>query len=1144
MPKHCRIADYPSDIRSPNTMPKLSSKELFLACLSNPSVVRSRLEKNDVNGKPATAIKGGEGRKSTASEQSTAPLSSSLHSSLSTLEYGEVVHFCSSSPTKTTLQEGLPVHPSSESVTSDRSMSPTKAAHRSNSMASVKPLPPRTLAQARWSSSRSMKDTSPDEPSVNRVNPHVLLKDKSPRSPLKSPRRGAASMQQHSATMKSSRSLNKSSHTAKIEPSLKLNSQHTLVQVEWSSSRSIMEGIEGRMLEVDDFDTHSFSSVSSSDSACQEHAQDPLTTIRLVSSRRILDVEDDDDASIQLDIEPTRSPRRSIIKRTESERFSKTNQDVEMTPLKRLSQSVANFHVSMALAERAPEETTGDAAQPSFQANTPAHNFLLAIGNTTPESPSKASAKPKAVAAPQIVPTLRPRTDYLEAMAEARWDSSRSLYNLGALDASAHGSQKQDVAPRSPRKAPVQVLESNAATIQSLPPTTVALGILAATRWDSSWSLNSKASKTSQVADAATHKDILKKALSVHALLTSTAPSMPMKTVVLTTTPTQALPPTTVPLCMLAEARWESSRSLNSIISMTSQGADTAPRSPRKASFQKAKSVQTLMVSSALGKPSTVAVPTAAPTQTLPPTTLPLGMLAETRWDSSRSLHSNASKSSQVADTAPWSPRKAASQKSLSVQTLLTSTAPSMPMKTVVLTAAPTQALPPTTVPLCMLAEARWDSSRSLNIISSMTSQGADTAPRSPRKASFQKAKSVQTLMVSSALGKPSTVAVPTAAPTQTLPPTTVPLGMLAETRWDSSRSLNSNASKSSQVADTAPRSHRKAASQKSLSVQTLLAGMDSAPKTPVKAVTRIPTIVAPLPLTTLFTRWDSSRSLKDAPPQVPPEDESLADTIDTMEPCKNKAVALDSVSGQAMQSFSVGTLSPTNKALPPKTVHRSALTVPRCYSLRPPKDSPPKTSCENVSEVIPMTSRSPRKAMLTQKAASARLVDSNSPSRGTLPPAASVANVGVLRSDALSELRWESSRSLKKDAPPKTPVSPRKKPQDTPARVQKQTIASLSGHSKETTQPVVLNPKSILTRFSKIPSAIAASPSNQSRKSSKSKTEENGGSNRTAQRRRLSLLKSASASSKKKNCAKKKSLKDVLEEYAKIIGDFSKKGD
>jgi hypothetical protein len=753
-----------------------------------------------------------------------------------------------------------------------------------------------------------------------------------------------------------------------------------------------MEGIEGRMLEVDDFDTHSFSSVSSSDSACQEHAQDPLTTIRLVSSRRILDVEDDDDASIQLDIEPTRFPRRSIIKRTESERFSKTNQDVEMTPLKRLSQSVANFHVSMALAERAPEETTGDAAQPSFQANTPAHNFLIAIGNTTPESPSKASAKPKAVAAPQIVPTLRPRTDYLEAMAEARWDSSRSLYNLGALDASAHGSQKQDVAPRSPRKAPVQVLESNAATIQSLPPTTVALGILAATRWDSSWSLNSKASKTSQVADVATHKDILKKALSVHALLTSTAPSMPMKTVVLTTTPTQALPPTTVPLCMLAEARWDSSRSLNSIISMTSQGADTAPRSPRKASFQKAKSVQTLMVSSALGKPSTVAVPTAAPTQTLPPTT--------------------------------------------------------------------------------------------------------------------------------------------------------VPLGMLAETRWDSSRSLNSNASKSSQVADTAPRSPRKAASQKSLSVQTLLAGMDSAPKTPVKAVTRIPTIVAPLPLTTLFTRWDSSRSLKDAPPQVPPEDESLADTIDTMEPCKNKAVALDSVSGQAMQSFSVGTLSPTNKALPPKTVHRSALTVPRCYSLRPPKDSPPKTSCENVSEVIPMTSRSPRKAMLTQKAASARLVDSNSPSRGTLSPAASVANVGVLRSDALSELRWESSRSLKKDAPPKTPVSPRKKPQDTPARVQNQTIASLPGHSKETTQPVVLNPKSILTRFSKIPSAIAASPSNQSRKSSKSKTEENGGSNRTAQRRRLSLLKSASASSKKKNCAKKKSLKDVLEEYAKIIGDFSKKGD
>jgi hypothetical protein len=240
---------------------------------------------------------------------------------------------------------------------------------------------------------------------------------------------------------------------------------------------------------------------------------------------------------------------------------------------------------------------------------------------------------------------------------------------------------------------------------------------------------------------------------------------------------TKAFPPMTVCRASLAEARWDSSRSLN----------DSPPKLPTEET-----AAEVSLLSAASSHSASV-----AETKTLPPMTVCRALLSEARWDSSRSLNDSPPKlpaeddksnnhSLNVDDKAPQTTRKSA-------EVNPPSTVSSQPAAV-----AETKTLPPMTVCRALLSEARWDSSRSLNDSppklpteegdSSDDSQNVDDkAPRTPRK---------------SAEVSPLNAATETKA----LPPTTVCRALLAEARWDSSRSLND-----CNVEDKAPRSPRKA---------------------------------------------------------------------------------------------------------------------------------------------------------------------------------------------------------------------------------------------------------------------------------------------------------------------------------------------
>lgn len=1052
-------------------MPKLSSKELFLACLSNPTVVRSRLEKGDgpavgeltlhhVGDNETSPLQSKEvtsSRPLSANSRSLTATSndSSFHSSMTSMEEIEVVHMCPSSPTKQKQQSGLPVH-SSDSVTSRLSLSLTREQHRRNSESSLKPLPPRTLAQARWSSSRSIKDTPPEEKNPSK-NPHVLLKDKTPRSPHKT-RRGAASIQASSLHTDSRQRLSRP-----VKDSKPVQAQSEQVQVEFSQSL-----LEGLTLQVP-FDKMngncSLSSVSSSDlssMAASPKTREGLAEARWASSRCILRGLDDDEESIHLDVEPPRSPRRVMRKGSSTRSLSQEKTErIYTSPLKSLSKSVANFYAQMSLA---------DAKIASPKASESA---------ITPISPEKASFQTAA--------------------------ALKGLMKGGILS------------DRPASKSPAR--SSSAA---ALPPKTIPRNLLAETRWDSSRSLNAapplvpfddgpvNVHKKVEESGPRSRRKSIKKGDSIRALM---ATAMAEEVATMNAEPPKSIPPQTFRPTLTVENRWDSSRSLNDSAPLLpvetddssphvalKSADDEAPRPPRK-SLKKGDSIRALLANLVNEDVDASKDAAARP---------PRKSVKRGDSDSARALLENmlaaegsspndstTSHAKKAEDTAPLSPRnsikKGVSTRALLVNVLATENSPT--------TAASQKSLPPKTFAPSALTETRWESSRSLNSTTDKAKKVEDTAPRSPRK-SIKKAYSSRLLL---AQGLQS---IDDAAAQKALPPKTVRMNLLADARWDSSRSLNDNA------------------------------------------------------------------------PQLPPEDESLADTIDSS-PHVLLASPRKAQTDRLRNHKPSHRRQPSKDKSPTKVSKRVSLASVRIASVRSMKDTSAKSATDD-KDVVPATSRSPR-TLMSQKAKSLGQLPSKAtggedtvpmaprsphkalaakaksmrqlPSKTPSPRTTSSANASSPSSDTLSEVRWSSSRSLV-DAPPKTPKSPRKKHKDTHKDCRHlRTIFSSAKDITDiqsmpappappvpdafSTAPVPQSHKSILSSQDRqSPGSIATPPSATGRKSDQNGTPSR--LNRVFQRRRLSLLKSASAKSKQKNGEENQSLKDVLDEYAMIIDEFS----
>jgi hypothetical protein len=201
------------------------------------------------------------------------------------------------------------------------------------------------------------------------------------------------------------------------------------------------------------------------------------------------------------------------------------------------------------------------------------------------------------------------------------------------------------------------------------------------------------------------------------------------------------LPLRTLPSVSLAESRWHSSRALTDEV-----------RQSYRASSRKAPS-RGLSRSTSVRDLNPMA-------STLPLRTLPSVSLAESRWYSSRALN-DKSPSRGLTSVADLNPRAS--------------------------------------LPSVSLADLRWSSSRALNDCppklpmeeedsDDSSPNVGDLAPCSPRKTSQAKARS-----------KASLQPVSTRAD-KVLPPKTVRRAFLAETRWDSSRSLSDNAPKTPSI--------------------------------------------------------------------------------------------------------------------------------------------------------------------------------------------------------------------------------------------------------------------------------------------------------------------------------------------------------
>jgi hypothetical protein len=241
--------------------------------------------------------------------------------------------------------------------------------------------------------------------------------------------------------------------------------------------------------------------------------------------------------------------------------------------------------------------------------------------------------------------------------------------------------------------------------------------------------------------------------------------------------------------------------------------------------------------------------------------------------------------------------------------------------------------------------------------------------------------------------------------------------------------------------------------------------------------------------------------------------------------------------------------------SVPPKTLPPVSLANARWDSSRSLNDSPPNLpvdqdqdeSIDSSPEVVLVHPRSPEVGLSTPRSSRKTLSEkgpgmsaSKAPPR-SLPRATSVVNRKAPPS-TLAETRWDSSRSLT-DAAPKTPKSTHKKKQkDRHLQALVTKKSSVPPESPVTSTPSFEPHKSIMASpcaAFKSPTSIATPPSAQSRRSRKGESSATGKTkNRPCQRRQLSLLKSAAATSRKNN-NNEHTLKDVLDEYAKIIEDF-----
>jgi hypothetical protein len=302
------------------------------------------------------------------------------------------------------------------------------------------------------------------------------------------------------------------------------------------------------------------------------------------------------------------------------------------------------------------------------------------------------------------------------------------------------------------------------------------------------------------------------------------------------------------------------------------QVVTTAPRSPRKCLSEKALSVHCLMESSGTTKRkspsrrqsrSTSAAELSPMASSLSKRTLPSATSANSRWDLSYSSLDRWNLSCSSLDCPPTiasspdtpvlrkSQQKIIAGQGLSAVPLKTFEA--NPPSEASLQPAPvadTKTLPPMTVRRrAALAEARWDSSQSLNDCppklpieehdsNDSSPNAGDLAPRPPRRTPQAKTPS-----------KASSQSSSTADADKALPPKTVYQASLADARWDSSRSFTDNAPQT-------PTSPSKKKQKDSSHLRGLLGLRRDAPDH--KSISQA------------NARWDSSRSLADNAPQTP----------------------------------------------------------------------------------------------------------------------------------------------------------------------------------------------------------------------------------------------------------------------------------
>jgi hypothetical protein len=1068
-------------------MTNLSSKELFLACLSNPSVVRSRLEKKVDVVNPDEVIVEASASKDHSSRSAVRTNSGqsdshteSLHSS--TLSFGDDeasrMFPLSPYPNKDSTQDQESVAESSNCP--DRLQSPSKSFHRILSIANVKPLPPRTLGQIRWNSSRSInKDCPPqapleEQPVVSR-SPHVLNSSRSPRKP----RQGAGS--------------------SRPSPTKSVRSAAPV-----SSYQSILENLTILVEPDADFDNVSYSSVSSSDASTIEKpskrrpqsgppatiASRPTLAKDRWSSNRCIrystygdDVDDEDDVSVEVEAAP-RSPRRSLLRMSSQARFTPD-----------LTRSVSNL----------------DNGSPATLLDSPTDCLASVMAKDCSQQDVNAALwtprrslteKAKSVHSLFKSPLAGGRALPPDSLANARWDSSRSL---------------NDGAPKSPRKAP-----------------------------------QAQASSTvlSQPASVAAEK---------------------------------ARPPKTLPRMSLANARWDSSRSLSDFTPHFQGGEESlldgvqlATRSPRKVPQAQASST-------VLSQLASVAAEKA----------LPPAPLTDARCESPGSLNECPPKApadededhSIAEDDSIVEVDSIADDDSIaeddSIASSIDSDSDTSPEVASLSQRSEHQILAETLI-------------GKLTEVSSALSLKTSQAKRSPRKFLPEKAKSVHCLFKTPATGVPQpkppsrTPSRPNSAPpsrgvsrSTSAATSTADLNQMVSTLHVDNSSPAAVLDSSTQgrlpslmptdcppqvVTAAATRSPRKCLPEKAKSVHCLFktpALGVSQPKAPSRPNSRPPSRgVSRSTSAADLIQMVSSQTAEPKPPSRPPSrgvsrQASRAD-LNQMASSQTPAPGVSQpnppsrgISRQASRAD----LNHMVSSVPPKTLPPVSLANARWDSSRSLNDSPPNLpvdqdqdeSIDSSPEVVLVHPRSPEVGLSTPRSSRKTLSEkgpgmsaSKAPPR-SLPRATSVVNRKAPPS-TLAETRWDSSRSLT-DAAPKTPKSTHKKKQkDRHLQALVTKKSSVPPESPVTSTPSFEPHKSIMASpcaAFKSPTSIATPPSAQSRRSRKGESSATGKTkNRPCQRRQLSLLKSAAATSRKNN-NNEHTLKDVLDEYAKIIEDF-----